>query len=73
LAGASDDKIGRFPGLRQLQATAKGWLQAATEAAPVARLEAELAKKDTALAAMQEQINELLTRLPKDKKVKDEA
>jgi hypothetical protein len=61
VAGASDSIAGKYPGFRELQNRAKNWLESQASAAPLERLQAELKTRDEQLAAMQAQINELVS------------
>lgn len=61
VAEASDGIVGKYPGLRELQRRAQNWLQAQTSAAPMERLQNELATRDAQIKALQDQIAALAT------------
>jgi hypothetical protein len=72
LVSMSDAKAGQFMGMNGLKAKAQQWLAAAKEQKAATDLKAELERRDEQIAAMQAQIEELMTAAkpvkPKTKK-----
>jgi hypothetical protein len=60
LASANDTTLSKYPGMREVSNRAKTWLQAQADAAPMERLQTELQTRDQQIAAMQQQINQLM-------------
>jgi hypothetical protein len=65
LAGMSDGNLNNVGPLTELRRKAQAFVQAAKEAAPVAKLTAELEQRDQKIAALQQQLDDIVKRLPK--------
>ena len=63
VANARDDVISKFPGLRSIQNKAKAFLELAAGNAPLERMQSELEKRDSTIAAQENQIKDLAARL----------
>jgi len=59
IAYASDTTIGKYPGMREIQRRAQAWLAAQSSAAPLERLQSELASRDEKLAAQAAMLEEM--------------
>jgi hypothetical protein len=67
VAGAKDEVLAKMPGLRGIAEKAKLYLEAAKGAAPLTDLQKKNEEQAAQILAMQEQMKELLARLPKAK------
>lgn len=59
VAEANDAACGKVPGLREMSARAKAWLDKSKKTAEVTKAQAEIEKRDAQIAALQEQISQL--------------
>ncbi len=76
LAEVNENIVGRVHGMHGLKRQAQDFIKAATEAAPLIEMRAELEARDKDMAAMKQQVQELAAALEKErdaKKVKKEA
>lgn len=60
LAAASDSVLGKFPGMRELSARAKTFLEAQKSDAPLQALQAKAAAQDTEIAALKAQLQQMV-------------
>jgi hypothetical protein len=63
LCNADDNVLGKYPGLREMQRRAKGWLDVATKTAAASQLRAEKEKAEADKAALKLQLEEQAKRL----------
>ena len=70
LAGMPDVKASQFMGLQDMKKKANDWLSSTKDEAPMVRLNAELALRDSEIEVMQQQIEELLEKSVKKQKRK---
>ena len=63
LCNADDSILGKYPGLRDLQRKARGWLDVATKTAAASQLRAEKEKAEQDKAALKLQLEEQAKRL----------
>jgi hypothetical protein len=59
LASLNDAVAGQFPGIHEWKRTAKAFVTAAEQNAPVAKVQAELEQRDVQIAQLQDQLKEL--------------
>jgi hypothetical protein len=70
LAAMPDSNISKFHGIQKLKQNAKDFLAAAKEAAPLIAMRAEIDQRDDQIAALQNQMADLVKRLDKQEEAK---